>query len=181
MKEQREVFAAGTEMTLERIRQMSYLERVLKEALRMYPPLVMLMRKVLRDFEFDGRVSPAGGVALVSPGAAHYIPEVFAAPERFDPDRFGPGREEDKKFKNGFIPFGGGRHRCIGSTFALQQVRVIWSILLRRFDVELVDRSPRPDYATFVVGPRRPCRMRYRVKRKAQVVAPSAAVAAAPA
>jgi sterol 14alpha-demethylase len=178
LHEQREVFSSGSEMTLERIRHMAYLERVLKEALRMYPPLVMLMRKAMRDFEHDGRVTPAGDLAMVSPGAAHYIPEVFARPERFDPDRFGPGREEDKKHKYALIGFGGGRHRCIGATFALQQVRVIWSILLKRFDIELVDRAPRPDYATFVVGPCRPCRMRYRAKRKAQGVAPTRAAPA---
>ncbi|HLH31011.1 MAG TPA: cytochrome P450, partial [Terriglobia bacterium] len=66
------------------------------------------------------------------------------------------------------IGFGGGRHRCIGLTFAQQQVKVIWSVLLQRFDVELVKQEHEPDYTTFVIGPRRPCLIRYRRRSQAE-------------
>jgi sterol 14-demethylase len=160
--EQEEVFGVDQDVSLEALRRLVVLERCIKEAERMHPPLVMLMRKVLRDFEYGGYVVPAGGVAMVAPALSHRLPEVFADPDRYDPDRFGPGRQEDRRRKHALIGFGGGHHRCIGSTFAVQQIKVIWSVLLQRFELELVRTGHEPDYATFVVGPRPPCRVRYR-------------------
>jgi sterol 14-demethylase len=93
---------------------------------------------------------------------SHRIPEVFAGPERYDPERFAPGRAEDRKARFALITFGGGKHGCLGMTFAYLQIKAIWSILLRRFDWELVDHRPKPNYSTFVVGPRQPCKVRYR-------------------
>jgi sterol 14alpha-demethylase len=165
--EQDEVFEGRPGATLEALRRLETLEHALKEAERLHPPLPVLMRRVERDFEYGDFVAPAGGLALVSPAVGHRIPEVFADPDRFDPDRFGPGRQEDRRHKHALIGFGGGHHRCIGSTFAYQQVKVIWSVLLREFDLEPVGGIPPPDYSTFVPGPRPPCRVRYRRKRRA--------------
>jgi sterol 14-demethylase len=153
---------AGREMTLEALRQLVVLERCIKEAERMHPPLVLLMRRVLRELEVGGYLVPAGDIALVSPAAAHRLPDVFANPDRYEPDRFAPGRQEDRKHRHALIGFGGGHHRCIGSTFAYQQVKAIWSVLLQRFELTLARRGHAPDYSTFVPGPRAPCRVRYR-------------------
>jgi sterol 14-demethylase len=149
-------------MTLAELKQLSRLERCIKEAERMHPPLIMLMRKLLQDFELGGYVIPAGDLVLVSPAVSHRIPEIFANPERYDPDRFAPPREEDRRTPYALIGFGGGKHRCIGLGFAYQQVKVIWSVMLRRFMFELVNRDQRPNYTTFVVGPHQPCLIRYR-------------------
>ena len=170
LDEQRDVFGAGREMTIEALRQLVTLERCIKEAERMHPPLILLMRRVLRDLEVNGHVVPAGGIAVVSPAAAHRIPEVFADPDRYDPDRFGPGRQEDRKHRHALIGFGGGHHRCIGSTFAYQQVKAIWSVLLQRFELSLVRHGHEPDYSTFVPGPRAPCLVRYVRRPRASAV-----------
>ena len=164
LREQHDVFSGGRDMSLDALRRLAALERAIKEAERMRPPLVMLMRKILRDFEYREYSAPAGGLAMVSPAVSHRLPEVFHDPERYDPDRFAPGREEDRQSSYRLIGFGGGKHRCIGLTFAYQQVKVIWSILLQRFELELVEAHHLPDYSTFVVGPRRPCLIRYRVR-----------------
>ena len=161
LKEQKEIFGGAREMSLDRLRRLQRLECAIKEAERLRPPLVMLMRTILRDFEYREYRSPAGGLAMVSPAVSHRLPEVFRNPDRYDPDRFAPGREEDRKHSYTLIGFGGGRHRCIGLTFAQQQVKVIWSVLLQRFKLELVQRDHQPNYSTFVVGPRRPCLVRY--------------------
>jgi sterol 14-demethylase len=95
---------------------------------------------------------------------SHRLPEVFRDADRYDPDRFGPARQEDRATKYSLIAFGGGRHRCIGSTFAYQQIKVIWSTLLQRFDFTTSTARPGPDYSTFVVGPRPPCRVGYRLR-----------------
>jgi sterol 14-demethylase len=154
-------------MTIAALKQLVRLERCIKEAERLHPPLVMLMRKALRNFEFRGYVGPAGDLAMVSPAVSHRIPEIFADPSCYDPDRFAPPREEDRRTPYALIGFGGGKHRCLGLAFAYQQVKVIWSILLRCYTFELVDRDQHPNYATFVVGPRQPCLVRYRSRSPA--------------
>jgi len=151
-------------MTLAALKQLATLERSIKEAERMHPPLVMLMRKVIEDFEFNGHVVPAGDLAMVSPAVSHGIPEIFSDPVRFDPERFAPPREEDRRTPYALIGFGGGKHRCIGLAFAYQQVKVIWSILLKRYAFRLLGEEHRPNFATFVVGPRQPCLVSYRCR-----------------
>jgi sterol 14-demethylase len=159
---QREIAGA---ITYESLRHLHVLERAIKESERMRPPLVMLMRTVLQPFRFNGYELPAGSLAVASPAVSHRLPAIYSDPERYDPDRFGPGREEDRKASYSLIGFGGGKHRCIGMVFAYQQIKIIWTSLLRRYDIELVDRDYRPDYRTLVVGPELPCRIRY--KRRA--------------
>jgi len=151
-------------ITLASLRKLVALERCIKEAERMYPPLVMLMRTILRDLEYQGRVLPAGDLAMVVPAVTHRLPRIFRDPHEYDPDRFAPGREEDRRTQFALIGFGGGKHRCIGSGFAYQQIKVIWSVLLRDFELDLAAGEHQPDYSTFVVGPRRPCVVRYRRK-----------------
>lgn len=172
LEEQREVLGDGGECSLDALRRLSVLERCIKEAERLHPPLVVLMRKVLREFAYDGYRVPPGDFALVSPAVSHRIGDVFREPDRYDPDRFAPGREEDRKTANALMGFGGGRHRCIGATFAYQQIKVIWSVFLRRFEFELAQPAYEPDYSTFVVGPRKPCRVRYRRRRPVGVAVP---------
>jgi sterol 14alpha-demethylase len=100
------------------------------------------------------------------------MPEVFTDPDRYDPDRFAPGREEHRRARYAILTFGGGRHGCIGMTFAYLQVKAIWSTLMRRFELRLLDSRPQPNYATFVVGPRPPCRLHYRRHRRVTVSVP---------
>ncbi|MGH7391658.1 MAG: cytochrome P450 [Candidatus Rokuibacteriota bacterium] len=167
LDEQARVIGGRETITLDELRRLPALECAIKEAERMHPPLVMLMRRVRRDLEHDGFVVEAGGLAMISPAAAHRLPHVFAEPDRYDPGRFGPQRQEDRRTRNALIGFGGGHHRCIGATFAQQQIKVVWSVLLREFDLTAARADHRPDYATFVVGPRPPCLVRYRRRRRA--------------
>ena len=60
-----------------------------------------------------------------------------------------------------FIGFGGGRHGCMGTNFAYLQIKTILSVILRNFEVELVDSFPEPDYTSMVVAPK-PCRIHFR-------------------
>ena len=146
------------------IRQLSYLENCIKEAERLRPPLIMLMRTVLMPFECHGYILAPGDLVMVSPAVSHRIPELFAEPDRFDPDRFAPPREEDRRMAFSLIGFGGGKHRCTGLAFAIQQIKVIWSVLLRRYALDLIHPDPDPNYATFVVGPRPPCVIKYQAR-----------------
>jgi sterol 14alpha-demethylase len=162
-----ELAALDERPSLAELKRLAHFERCMKEVERLRPPLVMLMRSVLKPFSCLGAEIPPGSLAMVSPAVSHRMASVFAEPESFDPDRFGPGREEDRRAPYSLIGFGGGKHRCLGLAFAHQQIKVIWARILTRFDIEPCGGEPEPDYATFVVGPRSPCRIRYRKRETA--------------
>lgn len=163
------LYARDAALTYQAFREVPVLESVLKEVLRLHPPLVILMRGVVRDFEVEGVRIPAGMLVAISPAVSHRIPELFREPNRFDPSRYDPGRAEDEA-PFAWIPFGGGHHRCSGAAFAIMQLKAITMSLLRRFTFELVDPpdSYGPDYTKMVVQVRQPCRVRYR--RRTDVV-----------
>ena len=155
--------ADGRELSYQALREIPELECAFKETLRLHPPLIILMRKVQSDFHYKEWTVPAGKTLGVSIPVSNRSPEYFPAPARFDPDRYKPGREEDKR---GFawLPFGAGRHRCVGAPFAMMQLKAIFSILLRRYQFELAQprESYRNDHSKMVVQLQQPCRVRYR-------------------
>jgi sterol 14-demethylase len=138
------------------------LHRCIKEALRMFPPLIFLMRQVVQPRTYRGYLIPKDDVVAVSPPLSMRLPEVFAEPDRYDPDRYAAPREEDKRAPFSHIGFGGGRHACMGEQFAYLQIKTIWSILLRDFDLEPIGPLPPPDYSAMVVGPKPPCLVHWR-------------------
>jgi sterol 14alpha-demethylase len=159
-------------ITYQGLREVPVLESVIKEVLRLHPPLIILMRGVLKDFHVAGAVVPEGHLVAISPAVSHNLSSLFRDPERFDPDRYGPGREEDSE-TFGWIPFGGGPHRCSGSAFAMMQLKAITARLVHQWDFELAQPGDTydNDYTKMVVQPKHPCLVRYR-RRKA--VAPAA-------
>jgi sterol 14-demethylase len=91
----------------------------------------------------------------------HRIPDLFKDPDRFDPDRYASGREEDKR-PFAFQAFGGGSHKCLGNAFALLQIKTIFALLMRRFAFSSYGDPLLPDFHGVVIGPKQPCRVRYR-------------------
>ncbi len=155
------VFSGGRAVTHAALRELTYLENVVKEALRLHPPLFMLVRVAQVDWELFGYHIPKGTWIVVSPTVAHRLPDVFRDPDAFDPDRFAEGRAEDKK-DFAYIAFGGGRHKCLGNAFAILQVKAILALLLGQFDLGLHGDAIESDFQGLVVGPKEPCRVRYR-------------------
>uniref|UniRef100_A0A2P2MQU7 sterol 14alpha-demethylase n=1 Tax=Rhizophora mucronata TaxID=61149 RepID=A0A2P2MQU7_RHIMU len=138
--------------------EMDVLYRCIKEALRLHPPLIMLLRSSHTDFtvttgegkEYD---IPKGHIVATSPAFANRLPHIYKEPDRYDPDRFAAGREEDKVAGAfSYISFGGGRHGCLGEPFAYLQIKAIWTHLLRNFELELVSPFPEIDWNAMVVG-----------------------------
>jgi sterol 14-demethylase len=166
-----ELYADGREVSYQALREIPLLECGLKETLRLHPPLVILMRKVVYDFHYKGWTVPAGFTVAASPAISNRMPEYFPEPERFAPERYLPPREEDRNVF-AWLPFGAGRHRCVGAAFAMMQLKTIFSILLRRYEFELAQpaESYGNDVSKMVVAVRQPCRVRYR-RRDAQTSA----------
>ena len=165
-----ELYADGREVSYQALREIPILECCLKEALRLHPPLILLLRKVMTSFDYAGWTVPAGHLVGVSPAVSNRMPESFPDPDQYDPTRYVQGREEDKQVF-AWIPFGAGRHRCVGAAFAMMQLKAIFSILLRKYDFELAQppESYGNDNSKMVVAVSQPCRVRYR-RRKAVVV-----------
>ena len=137
------------------------MEHTVRECERLHPPLILLIRKVLEPLSYKDHVVPAGTMAMVSPAVSHLQPDVFAEPQRFNPDRFAPPASEMKQHHYALIGFGGGKHACMGKNFAIMQLKAIWTVLLDRFDFAPPAQFPLPDYDSWVTGPRPPCRLRY--------------------
>jgi cytochrome P450 len=120
------------------------LTSAMQETLRRYPPLPVIPRTALRDFEWEGYRIPKGVMVVVSPIHSHYMPEWWDEPERFDPERFSSGRAEHQRHTHSWIPFGGGTHMCIGRRFAEAQVRLVVHQLVRRYRWSVPDGYEMP-------------------------------------
>jgi sterol 14-demethylase len=158
-------FGTDGEVTFQSLREIPVLESVIKEVLRLHPPLIFLIRKVMQDFHFKGYTVKAGKYVCASPRVSHRIADIFPDPEKFDPERYSEERQEDA-LPFSWIAFGGGKHKCTGNAFAMLQLKAIFSILLRRYTFELIDDKDQyqDDFTQMVVQPLSPCRVRY-IKR----------------
>jgi sterol 14-demethylase len=159
-----ELYADGSEVSFQALRSIPVLEASLKETLRLHPPLIILMRLVREDFELLGRTIPAGTLVAASPKVSNRIAEDFPDPEAFDPGRYIDPRQEDLQNRWTWIPFGAGKHRCVGNAFAMMQMKAIFSVLLRDFEFAPAQDldSYADDYSKMVIQLKRPCLVRYR-------------------
>ena len=168
--EVQDVYREAGAMSLASLKRQEALEHAVRECERLHPPLIMLIRKVLKPVRYRDYSVPAGSLAMVSPAVSHRLPHVFADPERFSPERFAPPACEDKQHQYALIGFGGGKHRCMGKHFAYLQLKAIWTVLLDRFDFHLDTAFPAPNYGSWVTGPETPCRLRYRRRSQGSIV-----------
>ncbi|MEX2293091.1 MAG: cytochrome P450 [Acidimicrobiales bacterium] len=152
----------GTEISYQALREMPKLEAAIKEALRLHPPLILLLRMAKTDLEVEGYRIPAGSLVGASPSVSNRMPEVFAAAETFDPARYLDPRADDADNPWSWIPFGAGRHRCVGAAFAMMQLKTIFAVLLRQRSFELTQPHDtyRNDHSKMVVQLAQPCAAR---------------------
>ena len=117
---------------------LTYLNGVVRETLRLYPPAVISARKVIHDLEFAGHRIPAGRLLLFSPYVTHRLPDLWPEPRHFRPERWDPTSPQYRKpAPHEFLPFGGGPHRCVGSVMAITEMTVMLARLLARTSLRL--------------------------------------------
>jgi cytochrome P450 len=122
-----------------------YLDGVVSETLRLYPPAVVSARWVIEPFQFAGVKIPAGRMLLFSPYVTHRMPELWSDPLQFDPSRWNPlcpGYRRPAPYE--YLPFGGGPHRCLGAELATAELTVLLEQLLRRATLRLESADPTP-------------------------------------
>ena len=162
-----DLYADGQEVSFHALRQIPKLENVIKETLRLHPPLIILMRVAQGEFEVQGYPIHKGDFVAASPAVSNRIAEDFPDPDAFDPDRYNKPREEDVLHRWTWIPFGAGRHRCVGAAFGTMQIKAIFSVLLREYDFEMAQpaESYRNYHSKMVVQLARPATFRYRRRK----------------
>jgi sterol 14alpha-demethylase len=159
-----DLYADGSEVSFQALRSIPKLEAMLKETLRLHPPLIILMRVVQEEIELAGHTIPVGTVVAASPRVSNRIAEDFPEPDSFDPGRYLDPRQEDLQNRWTWIPFGAGKHRCVGNAFAMMQMKAIFSVILRDYEFEMAQPSEsyRDDTSKMVIQLQQPCRVKYR-------------------
>jgi cytochrome P450 len=136
LHEEQDRVLGGATPTIDQLEgEMPYLEMVLDEVLRLYPPAWIGPRRAVREFEFRGYTVPRGAYVNYCSWASHRIPEVFPDPEAFIPERF--ERERKARLPRGaYVPFGGGSRICIGKRFGQTEVKLVATMLLARLRLD---------------------------------------------
>ncbi|MFL6239362.1 MAG: cytochrome P450 [Actinomycetes bacterium] len=161
-----ELYADGSSVSFQALREIPRLESAVKEALRLHPPLILLLRVATEDMDVGGYAVKAGDLVGATPAISNRLGTDFPNAETFDPARYLDTRREDDANPWTWIPFGGGKHRCVGAAFAMMQLKTIFSVLLSRFEFELAQPSDsyRNDHSKMVVQLQQPCAVRYRAR-----------------
>lgn len=159
-----QLYAGGAEVSYQALREMPWLEASIKEALRLHPPLILLLRVATVDQEVAGHRIAAGKLVGASPAVSNRLSPDFDRPDDFDPSRYIAPRNDELANPWTWIPFGAGRHRCVGAAFAMMQLKAIFSVLLRSWAFEAAQPldSYRNDHSKMVVQLAQPCTARYR-------------------
>ena len=132
---------AGRLPTLADVARLPLVERVVTEAMRLYPPAWMIGRRAIDDYTVGDYVVPRRGMIIMSPYVMHRDPRFFAEPERFDPDRWTPEmRAALPKFA--YFPFGGGTRQCIGEQFAMMELVLLVTTIAQQWALRLVPNHP---------------------------------------
>ncbi|XP_062503203.1 lanosterol 14-alpha demethylase-like [Corticium candelabrum] len=156
-------------LVYEQLKDLCVLDGCVRETLRLRPPIMSLMRMAKKPVHYNGYTIPAGHQVCVSPTTNQRLESVWPNANTFNPNRF---KEENYKEsvagsqKFAYVPFGAGRHRCVGEFFAHVQMKTVWSVLLRMFEFELVDgHFPSVNYATMIHTPTNAI-IRYQARQK---------------
>jgi len=136
-----------------------YTTMVVQEAMRLYPPIYLVLRRALADDEIGGWRIPAGADIALCPYVTHRHPEFWDNPEGFDPERFAAERA-GRRHRMAFFPFSGGPRRCIGEGFALLQLPLVVAMVAQRFRLTLLPARPAEVMAAVTLRPRAPMLMR---------------------
>jgi cytochrome P450 len=136
-----------------------YAGMVVQEAMRLYPPVYLLLRRALADDEVGGYRIPAGADLAVCPYVTHRHPGFWDNPEGFDPERFAP-ELAGLRHRMAFFPFSGGPRRCIGEGFAQLQLPLVVAMVSQRYRLSLLPARPAEVAVAVTLRPRVPMLMR---------------------
>uniref|UniRef100_A0A2S2NPK6 Cytochrome p450 n=1 Tax=Schizaphis graminum TaxID=13262 RepID=A0A2S2NPK6_SCHGA len=131
-----EIFGdSDRDATMEDLKAMTNLERVIKETMRLYPSVTGITRTLKEPLRLEKYTIPSKSVMVVVPHLLHRDENIYPNPEKFDPDRFLPD-QCNGRHPYAYIPFSAGPRNCIGQKFAMYQMKTVLSTILRYTIVE---------------------------------------------
>jgi cytochrome P450 len=133
-------------LKLEDMPRLQYAKMIINETLRLHPPFWFENRNVMHDIELGGARLPKGSLVAFSRYSLHRHPAFWQNPDQFNPERFYPDREENKRSTYAHVPFGGGPRICIGIHFAMMELVIILVSIAQRYKV-VVDAQNRHQMA----------------------------------
>jgi cytochrome P450 len=131
LEDEIERVTGGAAIRAEQVDALVNVKQVVKESMRLYPPVPMMSRQAIADAEIEGHAVPAGGSILMPIYAIHRHARRWDRPDEFDPARFSPEKEAAIP-RYQYMPFGAGPRVCIGMPFALMEATVILATFLQR-------------------------------------------------
>ena len=153
--------------SVESLKELDLLGRVIHESLRLYPPGWVFARTALADDEIGGYRIPAGAIVAMSPYVMQRSKRYWDDPLRFDPDRFLPERSTGRP-RFVYFPFGGGQRQCIGQGLAMIELPLLLVGILRNFEFEIDDAASIAPSPRISLRPDRTVRARLRPPRTSQ-------------
>jgi cytochrome P450 len=135
----------GRPPRLEDLDRLEYTDKVIKESMRLVPPVWVIARSAIDDDVIGGYRIPQGTWVFVSPYLLHHDPRFWRNPEGFDPERFSPEEEAKRREHQGkgaYLPFALGPRKCIGESFAMMEARLILASIVQRTRLELAPGRP---------------------------------------
>jgi cytochrome P450 len=143
----------GRSPTLQDLASLPYTERVVKEAMRLYPPVWAIVRTAIKPVEIGGFLIPAKSPVIMSQWVMHHDARYYDQPDSFDPDRW-----LDERYKSAprfsYFPFGGGPRICIGASFAQTEAALVLATIAQRYQIRVASTSPVRPTPSITLRPR---------------------------
>ena len=132
LREEAQSVLQGQVPTFDDLPSLVYARMVIQESMRLYPPAWVISRAAIHDDEIGGFRIPANSTLLLSSYLTHRHPKFWNDPDRFDPERFSPSKEEERP-RYAYYPFSGGPRHCIGEQFAMMEAQLIVATVIQQF------------------------------------------------
>jgi cytochrome P450 len=165
----------GDPPTVADLDDLEYLERVVTESMRLYPPVPGIIREPVEDDRIGGYRVPAGVTVSMSQHVVHRDPRWYDDPMAFRPERWTDELRESLP-RLAYFPFAAGPRRCVGDRFALLEARLVLATILQRYHLELVSEPALDLRPSIPARPRDPVEVRVRDREAVSLPAPDAAV-----